>query len=110
MWLTHNLLEALPPAELPFLEDDRKLPVVIQKPDVDKSVGGNSTELDKDVALETENSNVSKILEKSSNEQETPRRKNESRLKLNKKNVKNRNVTLRSDKPKRSLRNREFDI
>ena len=39
--------EALPPTELPFLEDDRKLPAVIQKPYVDESVGGNSTELEK---------------------------------------------------------------
>ena len=63
----------------------------------------------KNVALQIENKDVNKRLDKTSNEA-TPRRKNESRLKLNKKNVKIRNVTLRSDKPKRSLRNREIDI
>ena len=95
--------EALPPEELPFLDGNRKLPAVVQKTDTDKSVGGDSTELYNDVTVNKKN-----LIWK--DDEAISRRKNESRLKLNKPITKSRNVTLHSDTPKRSLRNREFDI
>lgn len=95
--------EPLPPEELPFLDDDCKLPAIVRKTDVDESVGEDSTELDKDVTVYKKN-----LTQKE--DKATPRRKNESKLKLNKPITKSRNVTLRSDTPKRSLRSKGFDI
>ena len=89
--------EVLPPEELPFLEDDRKLPAVVQKTGVDELVDDDSTDTEYINAL-TQNDNKAKSKEK-----------NENRLKLNKSKTKSRNIKLRSDTPKRSLRNREFD-
>ena len=100
--------EALPPDELPFLDEDRKPPAMVQNTNIAKLNDDNSTvtELDKDDTVET--TKKGDIDNKA-----TPRRKNTTKLKLNKPNnnsTKNRNVRLRSDTPKRSLRNREFDI
>ena len=39
------------PEELPFLDDNCKLPAVIQKKEVDESIGENSTEIYKDVTV-----------------------------------------------------------
>ena len=88
--------EALPPEELPFLDGNRKLPAVVQKTDTDKSVGGDSTELYNDVTVNKKN-----LIWK--DDEAISRRKNESRLKLNKPITKSRNVTLRSHTHKHSL-------
>ena len=47
--------EPVPPDELPYLDDNRKLPAVVQKTDIDESVRGDSTELCKDVTINEKN-------------------------------------------------------
>ena len=74
--------EVLPSEEWPFLEDDRKLPAIVHKMDVDKSVDGDSTELDIDAAVDSSNTDNIKSVTQNDNKA-SPRRKNERKLKLN---------------------------